>query len=298
MLRGGMLPTLLPMNPSDRFVCKPTSWLPIRATAMFLLFGTFACMFFYDGSVGYRRKNAAFFLYQIFDAVTREFALQRNKNSDLTAAEWKECALEKWEEWKKCLPADTSVLPPELPDPMPCPEILQDFNRLKDSKLNPRTLWVEFTASKQPWNTGWNMAAEPPEHSYNAQKIREQWIVCGICVVMSLTGLFVLVRTLKRSISVDGEAIYTQHGRRVPFSDLIRLDLRKWDTKGLALADFKGTSGAGRIRIDGLVYGGFNKERGEPAEELLRRIKARFSGELIAYADAVAAESPAPKAAE
>jgi hypothetical protein len=281
---GGMLAASFPMNPSDRFVCKPTSWLPIRATAMFLLFGTFAWLFYHDGSVGYRRKNAALCLHQTFKAATEEFA-QQNRTDTLTAGEWKKYASRQTVKF----PDDASLLPPELPRPMPWPAVLQDFERMK--KLNPEPLWTEFTASWQAWK----MAAEPPEHFFDAQKIREQWIVGGICAVLALGGLFVLLRTLKRSIAVDGEAIYLQNGRRVPFSDLIRLDLRKWEAKGLALADFKGASGAGRIRIDGLIYGGFSKEHGEPAEELLRRIKARFSGELVAYGDASPGGSRAPE---
>ena len=39
------------------------------------------------------------------------------------------------------------------------------------------------------------------------------------------------------------------------------------------------------MRIDGLTYGGFRKEDGEPAEKLMERLVANFSGELIDYAE-------------
>lgn len=62
------------------------------------------------------------------------------------------------------------------------------------------------------------------------------------------------------------------------------MDLRKWDRKGLAFAWTKGGDASERkIRIDGLTYGGFKKEDGEPAEKLMQAIKAGFSGELIEY---------------
>ena len=67
-------------------------------------------------------------------------------------------------------------------------------------------------------------------------------------------------------------------------SDLKTLDLRKWDTKGIAFIDYEGASGKGRIRIDGLTYGGFKKDNDEPAERLMRLIRSRFSGEIIEYA--------------
>jgi hypothetical protein len=97
---------------------------------------------------------------------------------------------------------------------------------------------------------------------------------------------------LRRSISADDEAISTQQGRRVPFADLKTLDLRKWETKGLAFIDYDGPSGKGRIRIDGLTYGGFKKEQGEPAERLMRRIRSRFSGDVLEYAPVMAEPAP------
>ena len=45
---------------------------------------------------------------------------------------------------------------------------------------------------------------------------------------------------------------------------------------------------AGR-EIDGLTYGGFKAEHGEPAERLIRRLKASFSGELIDFEELPAA---------
>ena len=71
------------------------------------------------------------------------------------------------------------------------------------------------------------------------------------------------------------------------------LDLRKWETKGLAFIDYDGSAGKGRIRIDGLTYGGFKKEQDEPAERLMRLIRSRFSGEILEYAPVTAEEPPA-----
>ena len=79
----------------------------------------------------------------------------------------------------------------------------------------------------------------------------------------------------------------------MPYADLKILDLRKWETKGLAFIDYDGESGKGRIRIDGLTYGGFKKEDDEPAERLMRHIRSRFSGEILEYAPLVPEDSPA-----
>ena len=166
---------------------------------------------------------------------------------------------------------------------MPWPAILHNYERMKPLEWN--ILWREYTKER-------GLNSSPPEEPYDAQKIKEQWIVFIICAVLAVTAAFFLLRTLKRSISADSEAITTQQGKRVPYSDLTKLDLRKWETKGLAFIDYDGASGKGKIRIDGLTYGGFKKENDEPAERLMRQIRAHFSGEITEYA-AVTEKGPA-----
>ena len=102
-------------------------------------------------------------------------------------------------------------------------------------------------------------------------------------VALAAVAGFFLLRTVRRSIVADQQSITDQKGKRVPFSDLRTLDLRKWETKGLAFIGYDGTAGKGTLRIDGLTYGGFKKEHDEPAENLMRRIRANFSGEIIEY---------------
>jgi hypothetical protein len=180
------------------------------------------------------------------------------------------------------LPKD-AVLPVDTKLPLMWPEILHDYERMKP--LNWKNLWLDFSKDE-------GMPAEPPEQAYDAKKIGEQWIGVWVCAALALAALFVLVRTLGRSIRADGEALTSQQGRRIPYTDLKTLDLRKWETKGLAFLDYDGASGKGRVRIDGLTYGGFKKEQGEPAEQLMRLIRSRFSGEILEYAP-VLADSPA-----
>jgi hypothetical protein len=110
--------------------------------------------------------------------------------------------------------------------------------------------------------------------------------------VLALVSVFFLLRTVRRSISVDGESVTDQTGKRVLFGDLKTLDLRKWETKGLAFINYDGAAGKGRIRIDGLTYGGFKKENDEPAERLMRRIRSNFSGEIIEYSTISSDEAP------
>ncbi len=243
---------------------------------MLVMFGVFSVLFYIDGSTGYRKKNESFYLRKAFQTANDEFS-KMNSTGSLTAEAWKQHAGKQTVDF----PADRSILPASLPLPMPWPAVLHDFDRMKPLQWN--ILWREYSKER-----ALNASVDEP---FDARKIGEQWIVFWICLALAAGAAYILVRTLNRSISADDEAITDQKGKRVLFSDLKTLDLRKWDGKGLAFIDYDGPTGKGRIRIDGLTYGGFKKENDEPAERLMARIRSRFSGEIIEYAPVVAPES-------
>jgi hypothetical protein len=257
-----------PMTSSETIVCKPTPWFLLRALVMLLMFGVFAVLFYIDGSTGYRKKNESYYLRKTFQSANDEFS-KMNSSGSLTADEWKSHAAKQ----SVAFPEDRSILPVSLTLPMPWPAVLHDFERMKPLQWN--ILWREYSKEQ-----ALNDSVEEP---YDARKIKEQWIVFVICTALAAAAAFFLLRTIGRSITVDDEALKSQQGKRIPFADFKTLDLRKWDTKGLAFIDYDGPSGKGRIRIDGLTYGGFKKENDEPAERLMRRIRSRFSGEIIEY---------------
>lgn len=267
---------------TERIVCKPTPWFLLRAAAMLLMFGIFTVLFFVDGKWGYREKNLSFYVSQAFEQATREFT---ERQGVMSPADWRTFA----ERQNVPFPEDRSILPEGTQVPMAWPAILQDYDAMKASLAQEKNkLFNDYRLTA-------GIKKDAPEHAYPAGKIREQWIVCYFCLALSLAAAWVLLRTLGRSISVDGEAFYPADGGKVPFGDLVRLDLRKWDTKGLAFAWAKGGSkGERKIRIDGLTYGGFKKEQDEPAERLMACLKENFKGEIIEYV--VETEEPAQPA--
>ena len=266
------------MNESESIVCKPTPWFLFRALVMMAMFGVFAVLFFLDGSTGYRKKNEAYCYYKTFEAANGVFS-RMNTEGTLTPEDWQRFAAKQ----QVAFPKDTSILPASLKLPVPWPAVLCDYNRMKPLQWN--LLWRDFSKEH-----GYDVK---PEEIYDDGKIKSQWIVFWVCLGFTSVAAFVLVRTLRRSISADDQAITTVHGRRVPYADLKSLDLRKWETKGLAFIDYDGPSGKGRIRIDGLTYGGFKPENQEPAERLMRRIREHFAGEIIEYATLTPAQLPA-----
>jgi hypothetical protein len=265
------------MSAPDTIICKPTPWFLFRALVMLLMFGAFAVLFYIDGSTGYRKKNEVFYLHKSFQSANEEFS-RMNASGTMSPQEWKTHA----EKQSVRFPQDPSVLPQNLKQPVPWPAILHDYEKMKPLQWN--MLWLEYSKDN-------GLPAKPAEEPYDARKIREQWVVFWICLALASSAAFILLRTLARRISADSEGITSQQGKRVSYSDLKTLDLRKWETKGLAFIDYDGVAGKGRIRIDGLTYGGFKKEDEEPAERLMRLIRSRFSGEILEYTS-LAPDSP------
>ncbi|MGA0845533.1 MAG: hypothetical protein ACO3RV_03260, partial [Luteolibacter sp.] len=166
------------------------------------------------------------------------------------------------------------------------PEILHDYEKVKP--LQWKSLWESYSGDNE-------LSASPPEQHYPANKIQEQWIVFYICLVLAAGALFFLLRTMSRSIRVNHEGLIAQTGIKVPFQEMKTIDLRKWDSKGLAYIHYEGQNGSGRVRVDGLTYGGFKAEDGEPAEKLMQAVRAKFSGEIIEYEKAAESDDTKPK---
>jgi hypothetical protein len=262
------------MKDPEQIVCKPTPWFTLRAAAMLVMFSVFAVLFFVDGTTGYRKKNLEFYVHKTFQKATATFS-QMNSDGDLTAQGWNEFT----EEQTVDFPSDLSLLPEGTDPKMKWPAILSDYAKIKPLQHN--LLWQEYSGENR-------MSNKIAEHPFDAGKIQEQIVVFYICLGLALVTLYILVRTSRRTIRADSEALFTSGGRSIPYTDMKTLDLRKWDTKGIAIIDFEGTSGRGRARIDGLTYGGFKKEQDQPAEKLMDRIRANFSGEIIEYTTAAA----------
>ena len=256
------------MTHPQQIVCKATPWFTLRAAAMLAMFGVFSVLFYIDGTTGYREKNLEYYLHATFSQASKTFS-EKNKDGTLTPTAWKEFA----QKQTVNLP-EPSLLPAGTPQPMPWPSILADYEKLKP--LQSHLLWKEYSGEN-------GMSVKPKETPFDAGKIREQIIVFWICLSLLLLTLFFLIRTLSRSLKADSEALTNVKGTRIPYAEMTSLDLRKWDTKGIAFITHTTPSGTARTRIDGLTYGGFNKEKDQPAERLMQKIRENFSGEIIEY---------------
>jgi hypothetical protein len=251
---------------------------------MLAMFAFLGGWFYKDAASGYRKQNEAFAMNRAFLSAEQIYQ-KRQQDGLVTDAEWKKYASQQTVDFGN----DPQLLPADLVQPVSWPEELQDSTLIAKGHS---AAWEVYTGRRQ-WDR------KPPEKWHEAGSIREQWYVAYALTALALSTAFVLIRTSRRSMSIEGEMILAQDGRRVRMTDLTRLDLRKWSTKGLAFAHFSlGQGKEGKIRIDGLTYGGFLKEQGEPAEQFMQILRQHFTGELIEYAtDEPAAPAASPSAA-
>ena len=262
-------------SPQDTVVCKPTQWFILRVLAMLVMFSVFAVLFIQDGISGYREKNLQYFLHHTFNQAGTDF--QGLQNGDASSeGDWKAFSGK-----KTCLfPEDAATVLPKGTDlELPWPAILVEgyaVMKEKGGQNGANKLWEDYTSER-----GWPSKTE--EHPYDAGDIKGQFVAAAVALALITFSLFILIRTLRRTIAADDEALYSQDGRRVLYSDMIRVDKRKWDTKGIALVYYKDGGEEKKIKIDGMVYGQFKEENGAPAERLFSRVMEHFKGEVLEY---------------
>ncbi len=113
-----------------------------------------------------------------------------------------------------------------------------------------------------------NWPLKPPEHGYGPEKSREQFWMAGIALAGSTVALALLLLSLPRTIRSDGEAAYSDKGKRVPFSAVTSVNKKKWDSKGIAVAHYQANGSARKLVIDDYKYAGAEKILAQIEEHL------------------------------
>lgn len=268
----------MPENPVIE--CKPSKWFKIRAVLVLLMLAFFTLWFVKDGYSGYRQKNLEYVTHQLFsekkdgqdDYVVNAIELFNAK--EYTADTWAAFAS------AQTLPVpkeERGLLPRDFDYSTKWPEeIVNGYDELKDEK--PYELWKKYSGKK-----GWSM--EGPEKLYDEGKIREQFIVAGICALLFLYAAFVCIRIMGRTMAVTETSYIAPGGNEIPFTSMRKIDKRKWDNKGLALIHYEQDGSVKKAKVDGMVYGQFQPENGAPAEALFAHVMDHFKGEVVEYVE-------------
>ncbi len=268
------------MSDPKTIVCKPSKWFKTRAIAVAAMLTFFSLWFFKDGYWGYREKNVAFVTNLLFSDKGEKFP----ESLDFAVAASNEFNKEKYtaETWaafasEQIIPApeDKSLMPRDYDYSQKWPEeIVNGYNELKEDK--PYKLWEAYSSRT-------SLPIKPSEEIYDAGTIREQFIVCGICVALLLFAIFICLRIMGRTMKVTPTGYSPPGGDEIPFTAMRKLDKRKWDGKGLAMIHYEEDGEIKKAKIDGMVYGQFQEEDGAPAEALFTQIMENFKGEVIEF---------------
>lgn len=132
----------------------------------------------------------------------------------------------------------------------------------------------------------------PPK--IDAGKIKEQFFAMLVCFAVSALVLAYLVRSLGTALRVDGTTLFLPRSAPIAIADIVRVDTRKWMSKGLAYVWHK-TGGAERKAVlDGMKYGGFKGDKPYLPDQILARVVDTFQGELIELQEEPAVDENAP----
>lgn len=244
--------------------CRPTRDTFVRFGIVLLAFFGFGLYFFYDGCVGYRKANEAYFSYQAFarlGALASKGGVWDVASRPLITAEQVEG------DW---------VVEGKYPLPGKCAAVCSTPPEAADAAAMRKSwadCWTAYTARMR-------FPVKPAEHAYDNAAIREQWLAGGVCMVISGFIVYLMMRTRRRVLALDGDQV-TAAGMQFRVQEITRLDLRQWGKgyKGIAYATVNGR----KVRMDGMTYGGFDPAQGQPAEIFMQALLSRYKGEILEY---------------
>lgn len=257
------------MSETSVIVCKPTQWIKVRAVLIIAMFAVFAYLFYHDGHIGYRDKNEQYVYYNLFN--------------DIAVAEAD--AFDDEQQWRQFVASKKIDFPDELACPLPLDfvrdqpwpaSLASNFKNIKDSNKKSNQAWEDFAGLR-----GWDV--EVADHPEDQASLDTQFYMASGSAAFVLVVTFLFLRTLTRTMEVTESAYIAPGNKVVPFTSMRRIDTRKWDTKGVATVEYELEGVTKKVKVDGMIYGHFNKDDAESAEKLYEFILERFKGELIEF---------------
>lgn len=253
-------------------VCKPTSWGISRAALMGVVLIGLGIYFFYDGFVGYPQKNLEYFTHKAFEDSAKSFDEQA-KERGFNSIEWSDYVSKS----KIQFPSDYPIPEGVNRDGTPWPSILADYTAFTTPGVGWSSLWKKYSSELQ-------YDFSPVETPYDHGKIFEQKVAGIITCLLGLGCFGIIFLIVSRKIEINGDAV-TTGGKKFQVSDIVSIDMRQWKNKGLAKIRLSDAMGGKTARVDGLSYGGFDKNKADcNASAFMDALLARYSGEIVDYA--------------
>jgi hypothetical protein len=138
--------------------------------------------------------------------------------------------------------------------------------------------WKAYADSR-----GWS--STPPHKFYTKTDIISQYVFAGITASVGALLLIYWITQKDRRLRTDAEAVYTPTGTRVPFSSIIGLGKKKWESKGLATVRYEEQGRHRQFIVDDYKF------EAEAAKQILTEIEEH----LLARSGAVVTNAPPPE---
>jgi len=160
-------------------------------------------------------------------------------------------------------------------------EIALTYEDIFATEDNPQQAWVEI-ATENGWST------EAPGKPKTQSDINTQ-LYCGIaCALIAAPFVLGFLRAGGRWVQVDENGLSASGGRQAAWSQIDRVDNRKWKSKGIAWVYFKDRQGdEDRILLDDWKF------EVEPTRQIYAQVEAHMgmNEEQTAQPDETSAET-------
>lgn len=129
---------------------------------------------------------------------------------------------------------------------------------------------LESAGRADEWKTVSAANGWPAKPQTEPLDIGQQYFFGGVAGAIALGLAGWLILSMGRSVQSDETSIRGPTGKRVAFADVRRIDMKKWDSKGIAVLHYEREGKVGKMIVDDYKY--------EGAAVILDEIKAFQQG--------------------
>ena len=116
-------------------------------------------------------------------------------------------------------------------------------------------------------NAGWN--DEPPHKLYKKEDIAGQYVLGSLSLLIGIGTFVYWTRQIKRVFKFEDGVVILPDGKRVPLQAITKLNLKKWDSKGLGTIYYSIDGRSGKFTLDDYKFDP------DPIREIMAEIEGR-----------------------
>ena len=120
---------------------------------------------------------------------------------------------------------------------------------------------------------GW--PAQDPGEPKTEAEIAAQLVIGSLIAPFGVLYIVIFFRHVGRWIEADDDGLHTSAGQHVPYANIVRLEKKKWDAKGIARAYYEQDGRRGKVLLDDWKFDT------EPTRAILRQVESQIPEDRI-----------------